>query len=172
MATSFSTTAPGLAGWATQAQPTTASAPGLRGWAAQARPTTASAPGLRGWAAGYRLNLRLTVLLPPTQAPADTLVPLDLVLTYQPTEAGASPVRRGLPAYVAPGPYALSVPPDVLLTLTGTSPRYQLLTQTLTLAPGQVAELTLQLAFRTEALPQSTKVRRRPGPPTGLELFL
>ena len=148
MASSFATTAPGLAGWA-----------------AQARPTTATAPGLRGWVAGQRLNLRLRVLPPPTQAPADTLVPLDLVLSYQPTDPDAGPVRRALPPYAAPGPYALSAPPEVLLTLTASSVRYQTLSQTLTLAPGQVLELTLQLAFRPEALPQPSKVRRRrPGP--------
>ena len=144
MASSFATTAPGLAGWA-----------------AQARPTTATAPGLRGWVAGQRLNLRLRVLPPPTQAPADTLVPLDLVLSYQPAEAGAAPVHRALPAYAAPGPYLLSVPPDVLLTLSGSSVRYLPLTQTLTVAPGQVAELTLQLAFAPGALPQPSKTRRR-----------
>jgi len=161
MAASFSTAAPGLAGWAAQARPTTAAAPGLAGWAAQARPTTATAPGLRGWVAGRRPNLRLTVLPPPTQSPADTLVPLDLVLTYQPADTGAAPVRRVLPAYVAPGPYVLSVPPDVLLTLSGSSVRYLPLTQTLTVGPGQVAELTLQLAFEPSALPQASKVRRR-----------
>jgi hypothetical protein len=122
------------------------------GWVAQGAPSLAQPAGLVGWVATTVANLHLTVLLPPTQAPADTYVPLTLVL-------GAGTPEEQVLAYAAPGHYALSVPPGVPLTLAATSPRYEDSTQSINIEAGSKAELTIQLAFRAGAAP-AVKVRR------------
>lgn len=159
MSTANNTAAPaGLAGWATQGRASRAAAPGLAGWVAQGRASRATPAGLAGWAAITAPNLLLTVLLPPTQAPADTYVPFSLTL------AGPVPADyQLLGPYAAPGRYALSVPPEVALTLALASPRYEASSQVLHLAAGTPLALTIQLAFRAdEGGPMAArKVRRR-----------
>jgi hypothetical protein len=145
---------PGLVGWAAQGRASRAAAPSLVGWAAQGRATRAAAPGLAGWAASTAPNLRLSVLLPPTQAPADTYVPFTLTLAG-PTSAD----YQLLAPYAAPGRYALSVPPEVALTLVLASPRYEARRQVLRLAAGGLLTLTIQLAFRADGA-VARKVRR------------
>jgi hypothetical protein len=147
------TNVPGLRGWSAQGRPTRVALPGLRGWVAQSQPTRATQPGLRGWASTRPDNLVLTITLPPTQALADTYVPLRVEMHY-----GAT-VLRTL-AYSGGGRYVLQVPPNVPLTLASISPRYVATSQELTVAPGQTAEVTIALAFAAELVPAS-KTRRR-----------
>jgi len=147
-----SATAPGLVGWAAQGAPSRAAAPGLVGWVAQGAPSLAAPAGLVGWVAATAPNLYLTVRPPATQAPADTYVPLTLVL-------GAGTPDQQVLTYTAPGRYALSVPPGVALSLATASPRYEPTIQQVSVAAGTPAELTIQLAFRV-GLAVATKVRR------------
>lgn len=150
--------APGLAGWVAQGRASRAAAPGLVGWVAQGRASRAAPAGLAGWAATTAPNLLLTVLLPPTQAPADTYVPFSLTLSG-PAPADYQP----LAPYAAPGHYALSAPPGVPLTLALASPRYEASRQELRLEAGGQLTLTIQLAFRAGAAAGGAayKVRRR-----------
>jgi hypothetical protein len=145
MPDAIATPAPaGWLGWAAYEAPSPAAAPGWLGWAAHEAPSPAAAPGWLGWAAHTPTNLLLSVVLPPTQAAADTYVPLTLTLD---TTVPGSAEQQTL-AYVAPGRYALSVPPGVPLTLALASPRYEPGTEAFTIAPGATHTLTLQLAFR------------------------
>jgi len=152
----------GWLGWAAQSAASPAAPAGWLGWAAQGAASGAAPAGWLGWAAQAPLNLRVVVLLPPTQAPTDTYVPLTLTLSSAPT--GPGPAEQQVLPYAAPGVLALSAPPEVPLTLALASPRYEASSQPLLLAAGQELTLTLQLAFRAGRRP-ATKVRRhyRPG---------
>ena len=129
---------------------------GWLGWVAHGTPTAADLPGWLGWSAYAAPNLLLTVRLPPTQAPADTYVPLTLSLDA----ASSDPAEHRTLAYAAPGYYALSVPPGVPLTLALASSRYEASSQTVSVAPGATLELVIQLAFRPRPA-RACKVRRR-----------
>ena len=146
----------GWRGWAAHGAPSPAPPAGWRGWAAHGAPSPAAPAGWLGWAAHTPTNLLLSVLLPPTQAAADTYVPLTLTLDAP----GPGPAEQHTLAYVAPGRYALSVPPGVPLTLALASPRYEASSQIFIVAPGATQELSIQLAFRAGQVP-ATKVRRR-----------
>ena len=146
----------GWRGWAAHGAPTLAQPAGWMGWAAHGAPTPAAPTGWLGWATHTPTNLLLSVLLPPTQAAADTYVPLALTLDA----TGPDAAEQHTLAYVAPGRYALSVPPGVPLTLALASPRYEASSQTFTVEPGATQELSIQLAFRADQVP-TTKVRRR-----------
>ena len=148
----------GWLGWAGHSAPSPAAAPGWLGWVAHGTPTAADLPGWLGWSAYAAPNLLLTVRLPPTQAPADTYVPL--TLTLDPAAPGADPTEHRTLAYAAPGYYALSVPPGVPLTLALASSRYEASSQTVSVAPGATLELVIQLAFRPRPA-RACKVRRR-----------
>jgi len=146
----------GWLGWAGHAAPSPAAAPGWLGWAAHGAATAAALPGWLGWSAYAAPNLLLTVRLPPSQAPADTYVPLTLSLD----PADPDPAEHRTLAYAAPGYYALSVPPGVPLTLALASPRYEASSQSFTVAPGATLELVVQLAFPARPA-RARKVRRR-----------